>query len=70
MGEQALSVIKQAIDLALASGVYKNTQDVVLIHNSLIELNKILKESTAIDDSIKESNKSMKEDAAKAKSIK
>lgn len=42
MGEKELNILKQAIDLALAAGVYKNTQDVVLIHNALLGLQTIL----------------------------
>lgn len=42
MKEQALNIVKQAIDLALAEGVYKNTQDVVLIHNALINLKELV----------------------------
>ena len=52
MGEQALSIVKQAVDLALAAGVYKSTQDVVLIHNALTNL----KELVDSDKKAKEDN--------------
>lgn len=58
MGEQALSIVKQAVDLALAAGVYKSTQDVVLIHNALTNL----KELVDSDKKAREYHNLLKED--------
>lgn len=63
MGEQALKIVKQGIDMALAAGVFKSTQDVALLHNSLLELEKIVNYSNEANKSIKEDSKVMQEKA-------
>lgn len=61
MGEKALNIVKQAVNLALAAGVYKSTQDVVLIHNSLVELQTFVDNSNKANEAIKHDSKVMQE---------
>jgi cation transport ATPase len=63
MGEQALKVVKQGIEMALSAGVFKSTQDVALLHNSLLELQKFVESSNATNNAIKEDSKVMQEKA-------
>jgi hypothetical protein len=63
MGEQSLKIVKQGIDMALAAGVFKSTQDVALLHSSLLELEKFVKNSNDTNNAIKEDSKVMQEKA-------
>lgn len=45
MGEQALQIVKKGIDIAISAGVFKTSEDVVILHNSLLELQKLVNDN-------------------------
>ena len=64
---RSLNILKQGIDVAIAAGTFKKSEDVVTLHNALISVQDIFKSYEELLKQQSEAKSMVKEAPAKVK---